>query len=169
MSRPRYRLARAHKRVRRTSGNLNLLSTGAGDTWMNFDTGLDIVLAAEVGDDIECGINGSSFAAANIAYLNVVTLVGGAPAGSFAATAAAPGAIGAPYGVPGWVIPSGVDAFLSGSVMKTMVAGDLSAGTVTLRLRYATNNIVTTRVINADGANWFFEFWAKNLGPADPN
>lgn len=160
----RHLLARTFKSARRTAGDISLNST----SWVNVDTGLDLTLAAAIGDVIEVGINGMANAEATSLYLDVVTLVAGSPAGSFGATAAAPGASPPNYGVPAWSGANGVLSWLGAPVHKTIVAGDLASGYVTLRLRGATGGGVA-KTLRADGTNWSFEFWARNIGPADPN
>lgn len=161
MARPRFRQSRMHKVTRRTSGNLTLNSTN----WANVDTGLDITLDAQVGDDIEVGINALAGTEAQILFLDVVSLVSAAPVNSFGKQGAVTTAP-APNGIAGWRGAASMETVLGSPVHKTLVAGDISSGKVTLRLRYS---VPGNKTLYADGTNWTLEFWAKNLGPADPH
>jgi hypothetical protein len=158
----RYQLARAFKRVRRTTGDITL---GTSANWANVDTAVDFVLAAAVGDELEYAINGYLTTTAGSGSFDVCTVVAGAPVNSFAnggaVTAAPP-----PYGVQGWTMPGSTLAPVAGSAWYTVVAGDLVAGYVTLRLRYQLG--VASRVLYSSANNPLF-LCARNLGPADPN
>lgn len=151
---------RIHKKAKRTAGDQSLNST----TWANVDTALDLVLPAVVGDEIEYGINGLSGAQAVFIDFDVVSIVAASPVNSFAtdgAAVAAPGAV-----ILGWQGPSGAAAHMAGSVLYTVVAGDISGGNVTLRLRYATNAAVNKTVYGSAASP--LRVWAKNLGPVAP-
>jgi hypothetical protein len=140
----------------RTSGNVTCNST----TWANVDTGIDLVLAAAAGDTIEVG---TSFKWGNEAvwiFLTASTIVGGSPV-SHAGPASASG-----EGVSGWggAGDSSSTQHRGCSVMFTLVSGDISSGTVTLRLRYRTATAANrTLEANADKP---LHWWAKNIGPA---
>lgn len=154
MTKPRFALARAFKFASRSSGNLTLNST----SFANVDTGLDLVLAAEVGDVIEVGVSVVMGAEAVIAMFDVYTIVSASPVTGFGGT----------NGVSGWYVSALADNMhVGGSVMSTLVAGDISSGTVTLRLRYKTGT-AANKTLLANTANPL-HFWAKNLGPADPH
>jgi hypothetical protein len=159
MAYPRYQAARAFKFSQRTAGSLTANST----SWANLDTGLDLTLAVQVGDVIECGVSFQTENEASTLRLDVGTLVSAAIVNYFG------GAVdpGSNYGVSGWTAPGGIAASVSGSVMKTIVAGDISAGAVTLRLRYRTDSAANKTVHGVAARP--FQFWAKNLGPSDPN
>lgn len=155
---PFFRNARAHKKTRRTSGDLTLNSTN----WANVDTGLDIALPALVGDDIQVGLSAFTGSEAVNLYLDAVSVVGGAPVNSFgraAAVEAAPGGLG----IQSWLVASGGFIPLGSPYIYTVVAGDLSSGIITVRLRYATGT-AANRTLRAN-ANQPLQFWAKNLGP----
>jgi hypothetical protein len=163
MAYPRYQAARAFKFFTRTAGNLTLNSTAWADlptiaaTW-------DAVLAAQVGDVIECSV--SAVWGGEVVYgsLDVVTMVSSAPVNAFGGSATS-GSLGS--GVGAWQGPPSVNDGSGGPVLRTMVGADLSAGTVTLRLRYRTST-ATNKTLFASADN-SFQFYAKNLGPADPN
>jgi hypothetical protein len=159
MSYPRFQRSRDFKFRQRTSADIIANST----SWTNLDTALDITLSAETGDAIECGVSFQAENEASTFRLDVGTLVSSAIVNYFG------GAVdpGSNYGVSGWTAAGGVAASVSGSVMKTLVAGDLSAGTVTVRLRYRTDT-AANKTIHAVTARPF-QFWTKNLGPQDPN
>ncbi len=162
MAYPRYQRARDFKRARRTAGNVTISTSLA-----NVDTALDISLAAQVGDYIEYGvlahitlINGSdaAFDVATIVSGSVVNYFGG----STLAVGNGPWYFGPPSGA-GTSIP----LMMSGSMLYPLVAADISAGTVTLRLRCigGGSGAVSLKASSTEPLT----VWAKNLGPADPN
>lgn len=160
MGYPRFRRSRAHKFSRRTSGNIAIVNAA----WQDIAVDLDIVLEAQVGDTIEVGVTGSWMGEALNGYLDVVTRVNGVQVSNISGVTES----GTSEGVTGWYgLPSAWSP-VGGSVMNTLVAGDISAnGLVTLRLRGRTNAAGTKSI--AATAAIPFQFWAKNLGPMDPN
>lgn len=163
MAYPRYRVARTFKFFTRTAGNLTLNSTAWADlptiasTW-------DLTLAAQVGDVIEAGISAVWGAEGVYGSIDVCTVVGGAYISAFGGSATS-GSSGS--GVGAWNGVTTVNDGAGGGVLRTLTAADISAGTVTLRLRYRTNT-ATNKTLFASADN-SFQFYAKNLGPADPN
>lgn len=102
---------------------------------------------------------------AQTGYLDVVTVVAGAPVNSLAAGAAVEATAVTVLGVPGWRGPSGALAPIGGVVRYTVQAGDLASGYVTLRLRCAASG---TKTLNATTATpLIFAAWVRS--PADPN
>lgn len=163
MAYPRFRLARAHRSTRRTSGILTLNSTA----WANVDTGLDIILEAQVGDELRATLGTMWESATPIGYLDVVTLVSAAPLNSFAKRGAVEASPTTVTGVPAWIGPASTQTPVSGAApLYTVVSGDIVSGAVTLRLRYATST-ATNRSLNASTAIPL-DFTVENLGPADP-
>lgn len=164
MTYPRYQAARAFKFFTRTAGNLTLNSTAwadmptIGSTW-------DAVLAAQVGDTIECGVSAVWGGENVFASLDVCSVVSAAYVSAWGGSAIS-GSAGS--GVGAWQhAQGGINDGSGGAIMRALIAGDISAGTVTLRLRYRTSTAANkTLFANADNS---FHFYAKNLGPADPN
>lgn len=157
---PRFVRSRNVVKKRRTSGNLTLNSV----SWANVDTGLDLVLnEVQVGDELVYGIQAHVGTEAVWAYFDVVTVVGGSPVnslGSRAAVVASPG----PLGVSGWMARTGTQEMPNGTTAPyTVAAGDLTSGSITLRLRYATASAVN-KTLYAD-ATIPLDVWAMNLGP----
>jgi hypothetical protein len=139
----------------RTSGSLTLNST----TWANVDTGLDLVLAAQIDDVIEYGLS-AWVSAANTAYvaLDVATIVAGSPVNYFATAGGAGG-----FGVQAWLGAAAADHSKAGSAPPyRVVAGDLDSGTVTLRLRYRTS-AAANKTLSAT-TDQPLSVWAKNHG-----
>lgn len=146
---------------RRTAGNLTLNSTN----WANVDTALDIVLTGvTAGDEIAYGASGLLQNENVQVFFDVATIVSSAPLNSLARRAAvetAPGtsgfamwnSVGAQYWRLAGVTPP-----------YTLVSGDIVAGTVTLRLRYATG-VASNKTLFASASN-LLDVWAMNLGPA---
>ncbi len=150
-----------YARAKRTAGNLSTAST----TWIDFDTGLDLVLRASAGDVIEVAASGFTNNATSTSLLDVVTIVSGNPVNSFAVDGPPSGfsnGIGAWMSVGG----SATTSAISGSFFRTLVAGDISSGTVTLRLRRRVDTPVSKTIL-AD-SNIPFEWFARNHGPVTP-
>lgn len=161
MAYPRYILSRNLKKARRSSSNLTLNSTA----WADVETTLDMTFyEVQVGDELVYGISGLVGAEATVLALDVVTLVAGTPLNSFSAR----GPVLAPFtgseGVLAWRGATGVLTKVSGDAPPyTVVAGDLTANSVTLRLRYATST-ATAKTLYANTIQPF-DVWAINLGP----
>lgn len=141
----------------RTSGTI----TVNGTSWANLDTGLDLAITAATGDIIQVGISAAWNSEAVNAGLDVVSLVSAAPVNSLA-TGATPS--DSNHGIAGWFGGSGVVATPGSSVMYTLQSGDISGGTVTLRLRVRTLT-AANKTLNAT-APLPLAWWAKNLGAA---
>lgn len=147
-------------RAVRTSGDV-ALGTVASPTWANIDTGIDLVLTAAAGDFIEYNISGLLDNGAADTYFDVATVVGGSPVNYLTNGTGTPPVGGA----NGWFGPSGAVRAVTGALLSgALVSGDISGGTVTLRLRYskASSNARTFYANSADP----LIVWAKNLGPA---
>lgn len=157
----RYALARAFKKAQRTAGHVTFSST----TPTALDTALDLTLAASVGDEIEVGVNGAwgGSGTTNYGALDVASLVAGSAVNWWGT-----GIGGANYGIVGWLsLNANQDRIFGGSKLRTIVAGDIASGYVTLRL-FGWVTTAGSKQVFADTA-LPFQFWAKNLGPVDPN
>lgn len=169
MSYPRHQLARAFKKVSRTTGDLTV-NTPLG-TWQELAAetggpgtgGLDIVLAAQVDDVIEVGMSAIWGNEAVVGYLDVAFIVSAAVAGYVGGAGGA-----AEAGVPAWRASASVFGPVAGGDLKTVTAPLLTAaGTLQLR-PYVRTGTVGNRTLFASADNPF-KWWAKNLGPSDPN
>lgn len=163
MAYPRHQASRAHKKFTRTAGDLTLNS----GTWADLPTigtTFDIVLAAQTGDTIEATIAGRMGSEAFTASLDVVTIVAAAFVSSFATQSTARPTVGASP----WRGLTGVESNVGGSMMFTLAAGDVSSGTVTLRVQYS-EVAAGNKTLYAGTAVAPFHFTAINLGPVDPN
>jgi len=147
--------------AKRASTSITLNST----TWANVDTGLDLTLNASTGDVIEYvpsmfGPNGYNVAVA----FDVATIVSGSVVNVFSTDGAANNTYN---GISGWYWTNSsiinIYATVSGSAFYTLQAGDISSGTVTLRLRYKSDS-ATNRVLYATVDN-LLKVWARNHGP----
>ena len=141
-----------HKFSKRTSGTITLSST----SFAALDTGTDIVLAASSGDSIEIGLGGVFGAEAVSIVLDAATVVAGSAVNWFA-TDGTSSAYGCWYKAD--VAKS--ESF-SGSVIRTLVSGDISGGNVTLRA-YGRRDTSNATVLSSTAIP--LHFWAKNLGP----
>ena len=150
MAYPRFQRARDFKFVTKSDGDFSVTSTTPASI-----TGLgDIVLTAQVGDVIEVSANGF-WSTQNVqGTLRVVSIVGGSPVSVWPGTA-------------GWIgLPLGTYVSFGGSTMREVSGGDISSGTVTLRLQaWVSSGSRTLRAVSGEELH----FWARNLGPKDPN
>ena len=148
-----------YARAKSTAGVITANST----TWANVNTALDLTLNAATGDVIEFAISAGVGSQAVAMGFDVVSVVSAAAVNSFGMDAAAP-ANWATFGGPsGWYSAGSAEQSVTGSIFRTLVAGDISSGTVLMRLRYATGT-ATNRSIFASSVNPI-EVWARNHGP----
>lgn len=164
MAYPRSQRARAFKFAKRTAGNISITSAGFAN-WTTVDTALNLTLDGQVGDVIECYVNGLLDNAVAELRFDVATMNGTTVLNYFG-TAVQPNT---GEGVMGWVASSSPTYYqsLAVPVPKILVAGDLMGDTVTLafRVRHVAG---ATRLLFGSTTNPLF-FVAKNLGPVDPN
>jgi hypothetical protein len=164
MAYPRFQRARAFKYINRMSTDITLNS----GTWANVDTGTDLTLEAQTGDVIEVGGSWlTSGSATTATFFDVASIVSGSPVNSWGIDGAVTTAM---EGIQAWRCDSnsiGLNQRVAGGMMRVLLAGDISSGLVTLRLRY--KQPTATNVTLYTGANRALHFWAKNLGPVDPH
>lgn len=141
--------------ARRASTDITCNST----SWANLDTGLDLTLTAASGDIIEVSASGAWNNQSPFGALDVATIVSAAPVNYISGGGGA-----SDLGISGWGGAASVTTIMGASVMYTLQAGDISSGTVLLRLRYRTNS-AANKVLNATTV-LPFHWSAKNLGPA---
>lgn len=139
-----------------TSGNITINST----SWANLRTSLDMSLTAQAGDILEVGISayGVPGGANQYAFLDVATLVSGSPVTYLSSRTSSP----LTHGVAAWLlVGSQTDLSMGGTVMMPLASGDISSGSVTVRLRYSTANAVnsTIRANTDDGFHWWAKIW----------
>lgn len=146
-----------HTKRKRTSGDLTL----AVQTWSDVDNAQDITLKAKVGDWVEVGMSGAWSDNPVAACLDIVSVVSGLPVNSWANDAAPDNSH---QGVLAWFgLASAIGPF-GGSLVKQIVAGDLSGGNVVLRIRGRTTGL-GTKTLFSSAVNPL-HFWARNLGAA---
>jgi hypothetical protein len=142
----------------RTAGDLTLNQTAV--TAVN--TGLDLTLTAAAGDLIRYGMDGIIGNEAQVVVFDVYTMVSGASVNPFGVGLSA---LGASQGVPQWQMDNIAQTFpLALPARRTLVAGDIQGGTVTLRLFYAKPNTTARTLFASSGLP--LRVWAENLGPA---
>ena len=147
---------------RRSSGNLTLTGTTTYSTLTTVGTAADLTLNASAGDVIQAGAFMSLDNAAVLLNFDWVTVVGGTVTNSFTLNGAAPAA-NVNLNTSGFFVPNGVSWAINGSQNYTLVAGDISTGTVTLRFRYSMA-AATNRTIFADSTRPM-QLWSRNHGP----
>ncbi len=168
MAYPRHQRSRDFKFFTRTVGNLSLVP--AGNIWADLPTigaTWDAALTAAIGDVIEVGLSATSdHIAGTNTFFDVFSMISGAVVNSFASGVAA---INTSTGISSWWHSNAIAGQKSaGSVMYTLQAGDISGGIVIARLRYRNDGTTAARNLYGTAA-MPLQFWAKNLGPADPN
>lgn len=136
----------------RSAGNITVNGTAYAD----IDNTLDIVLTAEAGDTIEVGASGRWNNNAVSAFMDVATIVAGVPVTYLSGNTSTGDGIQAWYGF------ASTDSNIAGGLVYVLAAGDISAGTVTLRLRARTNP-AGNRILIADTAGRF-KWFAVNYG-----
>lgn len=165
MSYPRFQASRAFKFFTRTAGDLTLNSNGVWADLPTIGTTWDISLAGQVGDVIEASLSCFVGSAVVGVSLDVFTIVSAAAVNAFSNGVAANNANAG--GVQAWYAAFSSNISNGGSVFYALQAGDISSGTVTVRLRYQTD-VATNRTVKATTA-FPLQFSARNLGPVDPH
>lgn len=116
----------SHKK--RTSGSVTVTTTA----WGNFDTGLDMVLPAQAGDLVEVVVSGTAGDTnSNYLILDAASIVAGSPVNYWGKDGAESATS---YGVLAWAC-TGSQTIAGGGIARNLVSGDISGGTVTIRLR----------------------------------
>lgn len=146
--------------AKRISGDIPFNSASLA----NVDTGLDLVMTAAAGNVIECDLAATVYVSGTVFMVfDFVTVVGGVPVNSITTESAAVTTVANSF--PGWGYPAVSTSSASptrfvGSKRYTLQAGDISSGTVTLRLRAINNGAATIR---ANDPMLYVK--ATNLGP----
>lgn len=150
-----------HDLQRYTGGNITLNSA----SWADVPGPADLVIDAFDGDLIVVTLSGLWGAETVEAYLDFATRVSGSPVNYVSG-----GAAGASNrGVVGWQAilgPSGggMNGASIGSIDYIVQSGDISSGTVTLRLRYRTSSASNKTLFATSDIP--FHLQVKNLGQA---
>jgi hypothetical protein len=138
----------------KSNGSYTLGST----SWANVDTALDLVLDAAAGDLVMAGLVSRTSNQAVELNLDVVTVVSGSPVNSMGLRTSAPTG----STLEGLIYcTSGVYQAINGGGTMTLGSGDISAGTVRLRLRYRAAG--SSRTLLADSAARPLVFWAVTI------
>lgn len=142
------------------------VTVSGGDITMNQTaitglTGFDMTLTAATGDRVLYGISARLESVAVIEGFDVYTMLAGSRVNPFGSGLSA--SLGSTAGVGGWLTPGTAQLLLTGEVPRTLVSGDISSGTVILRLHYA-GSAVTARKIFAS-SNQPAKVWATVLTP----
>ena len=141
----------------RTSGDLTATTTGNGTAFYNVDTGLDLTLTgAEAGDVVEFTPGFFVGQQNNTIVFDVCTVVSGSPVNYFSGGTG----IITDLGIMGWFCINSVSQTVSGSTSYTLQSGDISSGSVTLRLQVRAAN-TTGRTISASGNSTGLRVQAK--------
>lgn len=141
---------------RRVAGNMTLVSA----PFTNVDNTLDIQMNAQVNDWVSYEISGEWWQDSTEGYLDVATTVSGNPVNYLSSGTDTPYAIG----VATWRGFSGVPTMISGASYYKLQANDITNGVVTLRLKYATADGLTTKLLYASVDTVPLIVTARNLG-----
>jgi hypothetical protein len=140
------------------SGEITLNSLA----WANVPGVSTLVVTAKTGDVLMVSMNMRLESAGNQAYFDVATEVGGSVVNVWCTGNTGSGGVG-DLGVPSLIAESGRTAPQASVLLYTVVAGDVSGGTVTLRLRYKTAT-ASNRTLNASTVVFIWQ--ATNLSAA---
>lgn len=160
MAYPRFQRSRDFK--------LNVVNTQftiTSTSWVNATGASDIVLSAQAGDVVEVQMEARYDGQTNggeYKFIDVATVVGGSPTNYFGFNSSEP-ATG--EGIHAWYGSGqnlGDFQSIGGGSARVLLAGDIESGKVTLRLRVRGNTVNGRDIV-------IYKWWAKNLGPEDPN
>jgi hypothetical protein len=140
----------------RNSGNLTI----NGTNWTTLDSGLDMVLNARAGQWIEVGMSVRWGNEAVDGMLDVFTMVSGSPVNSVTTNAALSNTA---FGNSSWRSADATTGIGGGTMPYLLVAGDISAGTVTLRA-YARTGTAANKTIFAVDPRLPLILFARVLG-----
>lgn len=133
---------------RAAAGTLTINSSTA---WTNYDTATDLVLPAAAGDLIECSLSAVWGAEATGGFFDVVSIVGGNPVNCWSLDGPPQAPSTPTQGVSAWRGEANKNTEAHGAVARRLVAGDISGGNVTLRLRCGTSGAVNKTVYGTVG------------------
>lgn len=143
----------SHKKSR-SSGDISTASS----SWADLDSNLDLTVTAKAGDVLLITLSARWSNEAVSTGVDAATMVSGSPVNYISG-----GAGGAShFGVQGWFAAGSVNATTGTAILYTVQAGDVSAGTVTLRLRYR-GSTSGTHTMKGDSNNPI-QFGVVNLG-----
>lgn len=150
---PRFQRARNFKFASRSSGDLTVSST----SFTAVDTALDHVIEAQAGDVLEIGLQALWGGQAFYGRLRAVTVVG--------STVTSQTFGDGTTGNAAWLGTNTGFVGVGGSLMYQVVSGDVSNGTVKVRLEVRVDS--GTKTLASSTASPV-HFWVKNLGPQQP-
>lgn len=163
MAYPRSQRSRSHKFARLTSGDLS--PSVATTNWTVIHaTAFDLTLPAQVGDTLLCTFS-FRMSGGNFTFIDAFTLVGGVPISGVSGLGYS---AGANSGIGAMVMPNGGNGGYGITIPYTLVAGDISAGTVTVRPYHRQNTAGTTFNLFAS-ASAVALFGIENIGPVSPH
>lgn len=143
--------------VQRTAGNVTTNNT----SWTDVTGPMDLTMTAATADRVHVCLSGGAYGTEAVTLnLTAMTIVSASPVNDIA-TGTTPS--NTTLGVGAWRAPSGAPMAYGGGMIYALQAGDISGGTVTLRLRYRSAS-ATNRTLTASDPPLFF--YAFNLGPA---
>jgi hypothetical protein len=133
--------------INRTSGNLTITNDSS---WHDVPTIGDLTIAAAVGDVLEVTLG---VVISQAAFFEVQLVTSGNYVG--------PG-VSSTQGIASWAQRISAAGNVNGSLLYTVVSGDISGGNVALRLRYTTNSSGATTLFASTAVGPLF-FAVKNL------
>lgn len=143
--------------AQRTAGNITTNNT----SWTDVTGPLEVTVSASTADRLECCISGGAYGTEAVTLnLTMMSIVSASPVNDIA-TGTSPS--NTTLGVGAWRAASGAPTAFGGGMIYAVQAGDISGGSVTLRLRYRSSS-ATNRVLTASDPPLFI--YVKNLGAA---
>lgn len=141
-------------KAQRTSGSYTLNSTTVAD----LDTGIDLTLnGVMAGDELEVGMSGLWSSEGVTAQLDVATIVGGSPVNYVGGglVASTTDGLNFTYTTGAAVRPFG------GCEFYTLQSGDISSGSVLLRIRYKTGTAANKTLLGVtqNDFKWYARAW----------
>jgi len=149
-----------YARFKRSAGDLTLNSNGVWANLPTIGTTGDLTINATSGDVVEVALAALWSNEAVEGFLDFVTIVGGVVTNSFGVDGAESGSHSGIVTFRG--IASRFDP-VGGVFFRTLAAGDISGGTVTVRVRYRTGSAANKTLFAS--TNNAFEYWIRNHGP----
>ena len=137
--------------------NIAITST----TWVVVESTLDATVNAAAGDVIEFGMSALIVASASTLFFDAVTFPGSVLTNALGSKAAF---VNSGYQGPNWASLQNADICINSTILYTLVAGDISGGTVTVRLVAKLVDAGTKSIAVTSGFNPLIVY-LKNLGP----
>ena len=140
------------------ASDLTLNST----SWATVPSLTDVSVGASVGDVLMYSVSMQVGNEAVGVDFDVVTIVSAAVVNSFTTGSST---IPTSGGIPSWYCGVSALGYPGAPIYYTVVAGDISSGTVTCRLRYKTTSAANKSIYAKGSTQYYVNTFLRNLGP----